>query len=178
MRMRTINNTVNMTCQALSRRSSSSASTLQAAGSKVLRGPERQVRQVMFVGDIEAEGKRTHDLWSPSQNLQARVIVVTVLRQVLVIATAQRHVDPEHGKMKQHQVTGHSLQRKEVSRILDTLTKVSQSWDTGWLKKTLLKEICDFLTLKMLPLALALIKTKNRHLFYPLVRKCSFYMRI
>ena len=45
-------------------------------------------------------------------------------------------------------------------------------------KKTHLKEMCDFLTLKMLPLALALIKTNNRHLFYPLVRKCSFYMRI
>ena len=45
-------------------------------------------------------------------------------------------------------------------------------------KKTLLKEMCDFLTLKMLSLALALIKTKNSHLFDPLVRKCSFYMRI
>ena len=49
---------------------------------------------------------------------------------------------------------------------------------TVCLKKTPLKDMCDFLTLKMLPLALALIKTKNRHLFDPLVRKCSFYMRI
>ena len=45
---------------------------------------------------------------------------------------------------------------------------------TGCVKKTLLKEMCDFLTLKMLPLALALIKTKNRHLFAPLVKKCPF----
>ena len=37
-------------------------------------------------------------------------------------------------------------------------------------KKTPLKEMCDFLTLKMLPLALALIKTKNCHLFDPLVK--------
>ena len=43
---------------------------------------------------------------------------------------------------------------------------------TGCLKKTHLKEMCDLLTLKMLPLTLALIKTKNRHLFDPLVRKC------
>ena len=33
-------------------------------------------------------------------------------------------------------------------------------------------------TLKMLPLALVLIKTKNRHLFDPLVKKCSFDFRI
>ena len=58
------------------------------------------------------------------------------------------------------------------------LLKVSVSVHTGCLKKTHLKEMCDFLTLKMLPLTLALIKTKNRHLFDPLVRKCSFYMRI
>ena len=32
---------------------------------------------------------------------------------------------------------------------------------------THLKEMCDFLTLKMLPLAQALIKTKNRHLYDP-----------
>ena len=48
----------------------------------------------------------------------------------------------------------------------------------GESKKMSVKEMFDFLTLKMLPLALALIKTKNRHLFDPLVRKCSFYMRI
>ena len=41
---------------------------------------------------------------------------------------------------------------------------------TVCLKKTPLKEMCNFLTLKMLPLALALIKTKNRHLFDPLVK--------
>jgi len=35
-------------------------------------------------------------------------------------------------------------------------------------KKTHLKEMTDFLTLKMLPVALALIKPKKRHLFAPL----------
>ena len=35
----------------------------------------------------------------------------------------------------------------------------------------------DFLTL-MLPMALALTKTKNHHLFDPLVRKYSFYISI
>ena len=44
----------------------------------------------------------------------------------------------------------------------------------GCFKKPLLKEICDFLTLKMLQFALALIKTKNRHLFDPLVRNAHF----
>ena len=34
----------------------------------------------------------------------------------------------------------------------------------GCFKKPLLKEMCDFLTLKMLQFALALIKTKNSHL--------------
>ena len=43
-------------------------------------------------------------------------------------------------------------------------------------KKTHLKEMCDFLTLKMLILALALIKTKNRHLFDPLIKKSPFSM--
>ena len=38
------------------------------------------------------------------------------------------------------------------------------------LKKTPIKDMCDSLTLKMLPLALALIKTNNRHLFDPLVK--------
>ena len=37
--------------------------------------------------------------------------------------------------------------------------------------------MCDFLTLKMLPLACAMIKTKNRCPFDPFVRKCTFYMR-
>ena len=41
----------------------------------------------------------------------------------------------------------------------------------GESKKMSVKEMFDFLTLKMLPLALALIKTKNHHLFDPLVRK-------
>ena len=45
-------------------------------------------------------------------------------------------------------------------------------------KKTHLKEMCDFLTLKMLPLALALIKTKNCHLFDPLVKNCPFQWEI
>ena len=49
---------------------------------------------------------------------------------------------------------------------------------TGCFKKSFLRIFSDFLTLKMLALALALIKTKNRHLFDPLVRKCSFYMRV
>ena len=44
---------------------------------------------------------------------------------------------------------------------------------TGCLKKPHLQEICGFVTLKILPLALALIKPKNRHLFVQLVRKCS-----
>ena len=43
-------------------------------------------------------------------------------------------------------------------------------------KKTPLKEMCDFLNLKILPLGLELIKTKNRHLFDPLVKKCPFSM--
>jgi len=47
---------------------------------------------------------------------------------------------------------------------------------TGCLKKTPFKEMCDFLTLKMLPLAPALIKTKNRHLFDPLVKNWLFSM--
>ena len=38
----------------------------------------------------------------------------------------------------------------------------------GVWKKSHLKEMCDFLTQKMLPLALVLIKTKNCHLFDPL----------
>ena len=46
----------------------------------------------------------------------------------------------------------------------------TQYHNTGCLKKKHLKEMCDFLTLKMLPLALALIRTKNRHLFDPLVK--------
>ena len=33
------------------------------------------------------------------------------------------------------------------------------------LKKRILRKMCNFLSLKMLQLALALIKTKNRHLF-------------
>jgi len=41
-----------------------------------------------------------------------------------------------------------------------------------------LKEMCDFLTLEMLPLALALIKTGNRHLFNPLVKKALFQWKI
>ena len=46
------------------------------------------------------------------------------------------------------------------------------------LKKRILRKMCNFLSLKMLQLALALIKTKNRHLLDPLVRKCEFYMGI
>jgi len=37
--------------------------------------------------------------------------------------------------------------------------------------------MCDLLTLKMLQMDLALIKTKNHNLFDPLVRKCQFYLR-
>ena len=41
-------------------------------------------------------------------------------------------------------------------------------------KKMSLKEMFDFLTLKMLPLALALFKTKNCHLFDPLDKIALF----
>ena len=61
--------------------------------------------------------------------------------------------------------------------VREKITSVLKAYSVSK-KKTPLKEMCDFLTLKMLPLALVLIKTKNRHLFDPLVRKCSFYMRI
>ena len=44
----------------------------------------------------------------------------------------------------------------------------------GCFKKTLLKEMNDFLTLKMLPLALALIKRKNCHLFDTFVTHALF----
>lgn len=43
-------------------------------------------------------------------------------------------------------------------------------------KKTHLKEMTDFLTLKMLPVALALIKPKKRHLLAPLVQNHPFYI--
>ena len=59
------------------------------------------------------------------------------------------------------------------------LCPLSQLWNSylySVSKKTPLKEMCDFLTLKMLPLALALIKTKNRHLFDPLVKNWPFSM--
>ena len=38
---------------------------------------------------------------------------------------------------------------------------------TGCTKKTLLMDLCDFLTLEMLPIALMLIKRKICHLFLP-----------
>ena len=45
---------------------------------------------------------------------------------------------------------------------------------TGCLKKTPHKEMFDFLTLKMLPVALVLIKPEKCHLLAPLVKKnCS-----
>ena len=47
-------------------------------------------------------------------------------------------------------------------------------WHTGCTKKRFLRTCVIFLFLKILPLALALIKTKNCHLFDPLVRKCPF----
>jgi len=43
-------------------------------------------------------------------------------------------------------------------------------------KKTLLKEMVVFLTLKMLPVALALIKPKKCHLLAPFVKNHLFYM--
>ena len=46
----------------------------------------------------------------------------------------------------------------------------------GESKKMSVKEIFDFLTLKMLPLALALIKTKNRHLFDQFLKNPTFSM--
>ena len=44
--------------------------------------------------------------------------------------------------------------------------------------KTHNREMKDFLTLKMLPLALLLIKPEKRHLLAPLVKNHLFYMRI
>ena len=52
------------------------------------------------------------------------------------------------------------------------------STSTGCPKKTHHKEMRDFLTLKMLPLALSLIKPEKRHLLAPLVKNHLFYMRI
>ena len=49
---------------------------------------------------------------------------------------------------------------------------------TGCLKKMPHKDMFDFLTLKMLPVALALIKPEKRHLLAPLVKNHLFYMRI
>ena len=48
----------------------------------------------------------------------------------------------------------------------------------GESKKMSVKEMFDFLTLKMLPLALALIKTKNHHLFDPLVKNVLFQWKM
>ena len=49
---------------------------------------------------------------------------------------------------------------------------------TGCLKKTPVKEMADILTLKMLPVTLALIKPEKRHLLAPLVKTHLFYMQI
>ena len=46
----------------------------------------------------------------------------------------------------------------------------------GVWKKSHLKEMCDFLTQKMLPLALSIDQNKKSPSFWP--RKCSFYIRI
>ena len=52
-----------------------------------------------------------------------------------------------------------------------------RNWYTGCPKLWFMKNINDFLTLKMWPLALALIKTKTKnHLFDPLIKKCPFSM--
>ena len=59
---------------------------------------------------------------------------------------------------------------------LDILKAIHETKIQCVSKKTPLKEMCDFLTLKMLPLALALIKTKNHHLFDPLVKNWPFSM--
>ena len=48
--------------------------------------------------------------------------------------------------------------------------------NTRCFKKTHLKEMTDFLTLKMSPVALALIKPKKRHLLAPLVKNHPFYI--
>ena len=45
-------------------------------------------------------------------------------------------------------------------------------------QKMFIKEMCHFLTQKMLPIALALIKTQNFYLFDPLVKNHPFNMRI
>ena len=48
----------------------------------------------------------------------------------------------------------------------------------GVSKKTHHKEMRDFLTLKMLPLALSLIKPEKRHLLAPLVKTTHFTWEI
>ena len=47
---------------------------------------------------------------------------------------------------------------------------------TRWVQKMHLKEMCDFWTLKMLPLALALIKTKKKPSFWPIGQKMPIYI--
>ena len=46
---------------------------------------------------------------------------------------------------------------------------------TGWVKKALLKVMGHFLTLKMLPLAMVLIKTKKSPSFWPIGQKLTFF---
>ena len=77
---------------------------------------------------------------------------------------------PQNGHIIDTQTHGHKIDT-ELDKNQCNSTRFKNFWHhTGCLKKTPLKEMCDFLTLKMLPLALALIKTKNRHLFDPLVK--------
>ena len=69
-------------------------------------------------------------------------------------------------KFKSYITPGRQLSNNNLSFYNCKLNRVFQ------------KQCIIILTLQILPLALALIKTKNRHLFDPLVRKCSFYIRI
>ena len=57
-----------------------------------------------------------------------------------------------------------------------SLKKLFKSNIQGVSKKMFLKEIAEFLTLKMLPVALVLIKPEKRHILAPLVKNHPFYM--
>ena len=73
--------------------------------------------------------------------------------------------------------TGRYKIHLKIERLTKNQTRI-QNLLQGESKKMSVKEMFDFLTLKMLPLALALIKTKNCNLFDPLVKNCPFSMKI
>ena len=73
----------------------------------------------------------------------------------------------------------HNIHTKYLHQNLRILQKKNnQKCSTGCPKKAPHKEMCDFLTLKMLPLALALMKPKKCQLLAPLVKNPPFCMRI